>query len=97
MALAILRHCFSRNLKVVGVTLVTEGVGLANAAMETAASEFGMEYGKDYTFLGFKAGGAILVLNLGQDLQGTFKEDFRGTPTNEMAVTKSMGSLKDFD
>ncbi len=97
MALAILRHCFSRNLKVVGVTLVTEGVGLANAAMETAASEFGKEYGKDYTFLGFKAGGAILVLNLGQDLQGTFKEDFRGTPTNEMAVTKSMGSLKDFD
>jgi hypothetical protein len=97
MALAILRHCFSKNVKVVGVTLVTEGVGLANSAMETAAAEFDREYGRDYSFLGFKAGGAILVLNLGQDLQGTFKADLKGTSTSEMEVTRNIHSLKDFD
>ena len=97
MALAILRHCFSRGVRVVGVTLVTEAVGLAQQAFETAAGEFGKEYGRDYAFLGFKAGGPILVLNLGQDLPGTFRQDIRGNETSEMEVTRDIRSLKDFD
>jgi hypothetical protein len=97
MAIAILTHCFQRNIRVVGVTLLTEAVGLAQDAFETTAQEFGREYGRDYAFLGFKAGGAILVLNLGQDLHGTFPDDIRGNKTLEMPVTKKMGSLSDFD
>ena len=97
MAVAILRHCFSRGIRVIGVTLITEAVGLAEQAFETAAEEFEREYGRDYAFLGFKAGGPILILNMGQDFQGTFSKDFRGHPTNEMEVTRGIRSLKDID
>ena len=97
MAVAILRHCFSRGIRVIGVTLIAEGVGLAEHAFETAAEEFEREYGRDYAFLGFKAGGPILILNMGQDFHGTFSEDFRGHPTNEMEVTRGIQSLKDLD
>ncbi len=97
MAVAILRHCFSRGIRVIGVTLIAEGVGLAEHAFETAAEEFEREYGRDYAFLGFKAGGPILILNMGQDFHGTFSEDFRGHPTNEMEVTRGIRSLKDLD
>ena len=97
MAVAILRHCFSRGIRVIGVTLIAEGVGLAEHAFETTAEEFEREYGRDYAFLGFKAGGPILILNMGQDFHGTFSEDFRGNPTNEMEVTRGIRSLKDLD
>ncbi len=97
MAVAILRHCFSRGIRVIGVTLIAEAVGLAENAFETAAEEFEREYGRDYAFLGFKAGGPILILNMGQDFHGTFSKDFRGHPTNEMEVTRGIRSLKDLD
>ena len=97
MALAILRHCFSRNIRVVGVTLITEAVGLAMQAFETAAGEYGRENGTDYAFLGFKAGGPILILNMGQDLHAAFPEDIRGAATADMPLTRNLRSLKDFD
>ncbi len=97
MALAILRHCFSRGIRVVGVTLITEAVGLAQQAFETAAGEYDRQYGKDYAFLGFKAGGAILVLNMGQDLHATFEKDIRGNTTADMDVTRNIRSLRDFN
>ncbi len=52
MALALLRHCFRRDLKVVAMCLWPEGVGLAQQALDVAAGETGRVYGEDYAFLG---------------------------------------------
>lgn len=97
MALALLRHCFQRGVKVVGVTLVFDGVGMAQDAFETAAKEFNREYGRDYAFMGFKAGGGSFILNMGQDFQATLPKDIRGNDTRTMEVTKDIRSLRDFD
>ena len=95
MAEAVLHHCFQRKLKVIAVTLVAEGQGTTGSILEKVAAEYGAVYGKDYTFLGYKAGGETVILNMGQDLRRAFDRDVRGNPLSEMTVTKSISSLRD--
>jgi len=97
MALALLRHCFRRGVRVVGVTLVADGVGMAQDVFGIASREYGREYGKDYAFMGFKPGGGAFILNMGQDFQAALPKDNRGNDTGTLEITKDIRSLKDFD
>ena len=52
MAIAFLHHCFSRDLKVIGVTHYTGAPGLADLAMNSVAKQYQKTYGEDYVFWG---------------------------------------------
>lgn len=97
MALSLLRHCFSKNIKVVAMCLWPQGVGLAQQAFEITSKEFNAEYGTDYAFLGFKTGGGTLIINMGRNFHDAFAQDLQGNATTELAVTRQITSLKDFD
>lgn len=97
MALSILRHCFARGIKVVGMNHWPTGVGLAQQALDTTSKEWNQTYGEDYVFLGYKTGGPTLIINMGQDFHNAFAKDLQGNNTTEMSVTKNITSLKDFD
>ena len=97
MARALLRHCFSRGVRVIGVTLIAEGVGIAQNLLDETAAEFGVQYGRDFVFLGFKAGNEVLILNMGQDLHGTFPTDVKGNAIQSLIVTRDITSLRDMD
>lgn len=97
MTLAILRHCFKRNVKVVGMCLWPQAVGLVQQGLDTTTKEFDVTYGEDYVFLGYKTGFQSLVLNMGRDFHGTFPQDIQGNNTTELAVTRQITGLKDFD
>ncbi len=97
MALSVLRHCFKRNVKVVGMCLWPQGVGLAQQAFDTTSKELGAEYGSDYVFLGFKTGFQSVVVSMGHDFHGTFPQDLPGNNTTELPVTKNIKGLADFD
>lgn len=95
-AFAILRHCFRRNLRVVGVTLLPVGVGTGEFALRTVAAEYGKQPGTDYTFLGFKATGFAPVVDMGVDLRNTFQQDRDGNRTRDMPVLRGIERLADF-
>lgn len=97
MARAVLHHCFSRGLRVVGVTLVAEGQGLTQTLLAEVAGHYGAVYGKDYAFLGYKAGNEAVILNMGQDMRRAFDRDVHGNPIADMAATADIGSLRDLD
>jgi hypothetical protein len=97
MARAILRHCFQRNLRVVGVSHWYGNTDLVEEAFVTAAKDSGRKAGQDYVFLGFKTGGGALIIDMGQDFPGAFPQDARGNDTRTMAVMQGIRSLKDFD
>jgi len=97
MARALLRHCFSRGVKVVAVCLWPDAPGLAQAALEETAAEFGKYAGVDYAFMGYKPGLASVVINMGQDFHSAFPKDAWGTPSDSLEVTRNIRSLKDFD
>ncbi|MDE0043899.1 MAG: hypothetical protein OXT74_17790, partial [Candidatus Poribacteria bacterium] len=56
MAAAVLRHCFEKNVRVVGMTLFNVGARLGDKVMSETAAETGAADGEDYVFLGFRPG-----------------------------------------
>ncbi len=97
MARAILRHAFRRNLKIVAICLWPDATGLAQEVLEDMAAEFELQYGVDYTFMGYKPGNFSVILNMGQDFHSAFPQDNWGAKANELELTRPLRSLKDFD
>ena len=94
-AIALLRHAFKNNLRVVAMTLWVSGTGLADQIITQVAREMGKESGTDYVFLGWSPGNTAVIINLGQDLYKTFPSDYGGKPTRGLPVLNGVQSLKD--
>ncbi len=97
MARALLHHCFKKDIKVIGMTLYPAGTGLAEKVIKEIGKEYGKKSGKDYVFLGFKAGSSLVILNMGEDIYTAFQKDFYGKKTAGMLVLKGVSSLRDID
>ncbi len=94
-AIALLRHAFRKNLRVVAMTLWVSGTGMADQLVSQVAKEMGKERGKDYIFLGWSPGGSAVIINMGQDLYNSFPSDYGGKPTKGQPVLDGVFSLKD--
>ena len=94
-AIALLRHAFRRNLRVVAMTLWVSGTGMADQLLTQVAQEMGKENGKDYVFLGWSPGGTAVIINMGQDLSTAFPSDYGGKATKSIPVLEGVQSLKD--
>ena len=97
MALALLHHCFRRGVKVIGMTHNPGGTGLAEQALNSIASIYQRKYKEDYVFLGYKPGGASLVINMGEDIHTAFLKDFYGNDTTTLPALQGVESLRDID
>src|SRR5712692_8120080 len=94
-AVALLRHAFRKNLRVIGMTHWLTGTGLADDVFSRVAAEMGKERGRDYVFLGWSPGAGALVIAMGQDLYKAFPSDYQKTPTQGMAVLEGVRNLRD--
>ncbi|MFZ1946056.1 MAG: hypothetical protein WAW06_00750 [bacterium] len=95
--LAVMRHCFSRNLRVMVIGMWATGVPLGQRALNAVgAGEFHKEYGKDFVNFGFRPGGAVMLVNLGRNVHDVCREDTYGTPVAELPMMKDVTSAKDF-
>lgn len=97
MAIAIVRHAFRKNLRVLAMNLWITGTTMAEQIVSAVAKEYGREYGKDYVYLGWAPGNQSVILGIGQDLYKTFPSDYYGTDTPTMAVLQGVRSLRDVD
>lgn len=95
MTLAILRHAFSRDIRVAVLTLHPAGYGLAQRAMDAVAREYDKEYGRDYVFFGFAPGGSAVILGMGSDIERVFPEDAYGTPLSEIEMMRGVRNYDD--
>ena len=94
-AIAILRHAFKKNLRVIAMTLWVSGTGLADQILTQTAKEAGKENGTDYVFLGWSPGGSAVILNMGQDLYNAFPADYGGKTTKGLPVLTRVQNLRD--
>jgi hypothetical protein len=94
-AVALLRHAFSRNLRVIGMTLWVTGTGMADEVITRIAKDARKVSGKDYVFLGWSPGAGAVILNMGQDLYKAFPSDYYNRPTKDLPVLKGVQSLRD--
>ncbi len=95
MALAVLRHAYSRKIKVIGMTLWPSGVLLGRRAMREAAEGIAVQEGEDYVYLGYVPGAASVILGMGEDISAVFSTDSGGTPLSEIPAMEGVKNYKD--
>jgi len=86
LALATLRHAFSRDHRLIGVALLAEGTGIGYRLLRTTAQEYGKEYGDDYVYLGFKPQYIAAILAMGESIENTFPQDYLGSDYDELPM-----------
>lgn len=95
LANAILTHCFSKNVKIIGISLLAEGTALGEKLLKENAGKYDKVYGKDYVFFGFRPQVTATILALGEDFHKVFPDDYYGTSTSELELTKNLKNYKD--
>jgi hypothetical protein len=94
MAQAILRHCFARKLKVIGLALLAEGTAIGEQILRETADEYEAGYGEDFVFLGFRPQFQAAILGMGEDIRRVFPEDYGNTPLIRLPL---MRNVKNYD
>jgi hypothetical protein len=95
MAQAILRHCFRRKLKVIGLALLAEGTAIGEQILRETAEEYDAKYGRDYVFLGFRPQQQAAILGMGEDISKVFPEDYRGVPLKRIPLLRRVRNYQD--
>ena len=94
VALALLRHAFSRGHKLIGMALFAEGTVIGYRLMEMVGDEYHKEYGRDYAYLGFKPQYVAAILSLGESFEQTFPQDYLGHRYSEIEI---LNGVNDYD
>jgi len=97
MALAMIRHCFRKDLKIVSLGLWPQGVLLGQANLEKAAEEYKKEYGVDFVNLGYKTGGIVVVSGMATNLRTIFPQDYTGRDIDELPILEGIDNLEPFE
>jgi hypothetical protein len=95
MTVAVLRHCFRRNLPVIGLSLYPGAPGIAQDLLERTAAEQGKSYGADYVYLGYNPDWSGTMLRLGESIRGTYPKDQWGRPTEDLPLLDDVDSYDD--
>jgi hypothetical protein len=96
MAVALLRHCLRRDLKVIGMTFWYTGNAFAYDLFQSVAREFpDKQSGRDYVYLGYQpAGMAQVITGMGENIVRTFPQEYENRPTAGMPIFSNAPSLK---
>ncbi len=97
IALALLRHAFRSKARVIGLSLFAEGTAIGYRMMTKAAAEFGLKYGRDYVFLGFKPQQISAILGIGESITRVFPEDYLGNKTDTIPIMHGINNYDDID
>lgn len=95
MLVAVLRHCFARDIKVIIMALWPQGPGLVEMALAEIPEEFNKEYGRDFAFLGYKFGVTAILLGMGDNIKSVFPVDYHGTPLDSIEITAHIQNYDD--
>ena len=93
MCIAVLRHCYSKKIKVIGMTFNSRAATIADDAMREVALEYDYEELSDYTHLGFKPNAVPIMLGIGEDISMPFPVDYSDTPIDQIPM---MGAIKNY-
>lgn len=95
MLKAMLRHAFARDIRVLVLGLWPNGAGLARRALEETAREFDRQNGRDFVFLGYKAGVDAVILGMGENIANTFPRDGFGLKVADHPMMQDVRKLPD--
>jgi hypothetical protein len=93
MAIAILRHCFARNIRVVGMTTGAQGAALGERAMTKVAAEYDKKIGHDYCYFGYKI--PLSMLYIGENAKKALPVDHYDRPFDSLPMMRGIRNYDD--
>jgi len=96
MAIGLLRHAFSKNVKVFGISFIIQGTALAADMMDTVAKEYNKEYGIDYVMMPYMISPDLVIISMGTDIRSSYTKDYRGTDINKIKIFEGIQNFNDF-
>lgn len=97
MAKAVMQHCFSKGVKVIGMTLYPNTPTLADKLMRKIAEENNADYGEDFVFLGYRPGALQVILGMGTNISSVFETDYEKTSITEIPMMKNITNYDQID
>ncbi|MEM1961573.1 MAG: hypothetical protein QXY48_03810 [Sulfolobales archaeon] len=96
--IALTKHLFDKGCKIVYGSLGAFGV-VAFSLFKSMASDLfeGKEYGRDYVYLGYIAGGEAASASLAKSIKGTISVDNYGNRLEDLPLMREVDKATDFD
>ncbi len=96
-----LRQLWEKRCRLVITCLWVGGPGLVGETLESVADEFRakgrpLEYGKDYVYLGFKAGYEAVMVLMGKGIAGAYPQDQRGNLVSTLPLMRNVRDYSSF-
>lgn len=104
MGFAVLRHAFTKRIKVLALSLYVQPLGLAQNALMSVTEEFNsvaktnadsIIYGRDYVFLGWQPPPLIPILGMGESITNVYRHDYYGNRTDTLPLMKEIRNYGD--
>ncbi|MEO0226218.1 MAG: hypothetical protein ABIL05_04625 [candidate division WOR-3 bacterium] len=95
MYLAILRHAFARDVRVIILGLWLTGISIGEEGLSEVSRDFNKVYGKDYVFLGWQAGVAAVILGMGENIKRVFPNDYYNRPLDSLPLMREVRNYSD--
>ena len=98
MAVALLKHLFSKGVYVYIVSLWPEGPIMANQALSDALnSRLFADSVPEYVQFDYKVGGFVVIKGIADNLREIYKQDINGKSIDQINIMNGINSVKDFD
>lgn len=97
MLIAILRHCFSKDIKVILLGQWALGLPLGEIALNQVAKEYNKKYGEDYVNLGYRPGYTALMVGIGKEIRDFFPTDYKGVPIDSFPFMRKVRNYQQID
>lgn len=91
---AVLRHLFDKQVKIICVGLVHHGPMIAERLLAPWEAK-GKKYGEDFVILGYLAGGETALAAYARDFKKAFPQDWRGNATDSLPLLANITSAGD--
>ncbi len=100
MEIAVLRHCFERNVKVFTLTFIPAAAPLIDYAINTVKEEFpDIQSGRDYCNIGYKPGALYMpiILGMGDDIAEAVETDAEGKKLDNLDIMKGIKNYNELN
>ncbi len=99
MEVAVLRHCFERNVKVFTICFMPAAKPLMDYAISTAKEDYEVQNGVDYVSFGYKPYGLFLpiLLGMGDDIAKAVETDDQGRKVENLPIMKGIANYDDMN
>jgi len=96
--LAVMRHAFSKDLRVIVMGMWAPGVPLGLRALDKAGREEHQKvYGIDYVDFGYKPGAGVMLMALGTNIRDVCVTDYQGVSIDSFPMMHEVKNAKDID